>query len=133
VDEISADFVKGELFAGLAGWKDGRVDKISVGFVKGDRFAERAGCRSWYVGEISANFVKGDRFAALAGSNGAVKKIRANRVDGKYFAYDASAYGICVRKISEEAKATMNPCQRIKGLDAPVAIVIGDCAEEAEK
>jgi hypothetical protein len=131
VGEISAVVVvKGEGFAENAGSENGHVGKISAGTVNGDEFASFAGSGGGHVGEISAGSVNGNEFARYAGLDGGhVGKIRAgsvnglyfalgaargdeisaDTVNGKFFAFDAVAEKIYVRKISEEAKATMNP------------------------
>jgi len=130
VGEIGANTVNGDYFAILAGSEDGHVDRIIANTVNGSKFAWYAGSTFGDVGEISVDTVNGDWFAGYVGP---ANKISAGTVNGKYFAYHASADEICVRKISEEVKATMNPCQWVRMGHLLAKIVIGDCAEEAEK
>ena len=63
-----------------------------------------------HVGKIKANTVNGGAFAIGTGCDyRRVGEISVDTVNGKFFAFDAVAEKIYVRKISEEAKATMNP------------------------
>jgi hypothetical protein len=110
VVEISADTVIGKGFAYLAGWFGGHVGEISADTVNEDEFASGAGSGGGRVGKISAGTVNGKDFADRAGvSGGYIDEISVDTVNGARFAFDAVAEKIYVRKISEKAKATMNP------------------------